>query len=281
MWNLLYLLPKNLISYCLGRLAAIRLPAPLNTLLVRLFARAASIDCTKLSKPIEEYESIAEFFLRDTTLSFTDEGAPVVSPAEASVRSFGEIVDEKIPQVKGIDFKVSELLADPEFARNFEKGYYLNLYLSPRDYHQVHSPVSGEIYASTYIPGTLWPVNDWSLANIPNLLCINERVVTYIKTTEGLIALVMVGATNVGGISVTYDRIRANQIFSGLRRKPFVSQRYEPAKSIGIAQKIGAFSLGSSVVVLFSGYSDRDFRLSKGPINLFQPILPGQQGTSG
>jgi hypothetical protein len=99
---------------------------------------------------------------------------------------------------------------DPELAQRFTNGAFFNLYLSPQDYHHVHTPVGGKIVRSVHIPGMLWPVNDWSLANVNQLFSINERVVTYIECALGLVAVVMIGATNVGKISVVYDTFISN-----------------------------------------------------------------------
>ena len=70
--------------------------------------------------------------------------------------------------------------------------------------------MAGNIVRSVHIPGKLWPVNDWSLANVNELFSINERVVTYIESPQGLVAVVMIGATNVGKISVVYDSFISN-----------------------------------------------------------------------
>ena len=43
-------------------------------------------------------------------------------------------------------------------AAQFTGGEYVTIYLSPRDYHRVHTPVSATLSAYDYIPGQLWPV---------------------------------------------------------------------------------------------------------------------------
>ena len=128
----------------------------------------------------------------------------------------------------------------------YENGAFFNLYLSPQDYHHVHSPVGGKIVKSVHIPGKLWPVNDWSLANIDELFSINERVVTYIECDYGLVAVVMIGATNVGKISVVYDSFISN---AGNTKRP-VGRMYEPPVETQPGERLGTFHMGSSVVVL-------------------------------
>jgi two-component system NtrC family sensor kinase len=103
----------------------------------------------------------------------------------------------------------------------------------------------GTIFGSVHIPGMLWPVNDWSMANIDELFSVNERVVTWIDCQLGRIAVVMIGATNVGEISVTYDSFISNR---GTRQT--MHRHYDPPMAIAAGDRLGTFHMGSSVVVL-------------------------------
>jgi phosphatidylserine decarboxylase len=96
-----------------------------------------------------------------------------------------------------------------------------------------------------HIPGKLWPVNDWSFANIDELFSINERVVTYVDSAFGRVAVVMIGATNVGKISVVYDSFISNAAAGRT-----VTRDYDPPLAIGCGDRLGTFHMGSSVVVL-------------------------------
>jgi len=89
-------------------------------------------------------------------------------------------------------------------------------------------------------------MNDWSLANIDELFSINERVITYIDSPLGVVAVVMIGATNVGKISVVYDAFLSN-----VARATTASRAYEPPVPIRAGDRLGTFHMGSSVVVLF------------------------------
>ena len=100
---------------------------------------------------------------------------------------------------------------------------------------------------STHIPGRLWPVNDWSLSTIDDLFSVNERVVTYLKTRFGVIAVVMVGATNVGKMSVTYDSFVTNV---PPRERETRTRNYGNPVALNVGDRLGTFHMGSSVVVL-------------------------------
>ena len=75
---------------------------------------------------------------------------------------------------------------------------------------------------------------------------INERVVTYVDSPFGVAAVVMVGATNVGKISVSYDTFISNAAGT----KSTVAREYSPPFAIAAGDRLGTFHMGSSVVML-------------------------------
>ena len=247
MYRYLRYVPKNRLSRTAGRLVHARLPRPIARRLVRWFARTYQIDVGAASLPIEEYPSIGHFFIRDLREGLRPIEGDVVSPVDGVLRNYGAVEEGRLEQIKGKTYTVARFLGDPEFAARYENGAYFNLYLSPQDYHHVHAPVSGTITRSVHIPGKLWPVNDWSLANIDELFSINERVITYIDSPYGLAAVVMIGATNVGKISVVYDTFISN----AHDVQTTVARNYAPAVPIQAGDRLGTFHMGSSVVMLF------------------------------
>lgn len=247
MYRYLRYVPKNRLSRTIGRLVHARLPRPLARLLVHRFARMYQIDVAAAGKELHEYPSIGHFFIRDLREGLRPIESDFVSPVDGVLRNFGNVENGRLEQIKGKTYTVARFLGDHEHARRYERGVFFNLYLSPQDYHHVHSPVGGSIVRSVHIPGKLWPVNDWSLANIDELFSINERVVTYIETPEhGLVAVVMIGATNVGKISVVYDSFISN--VAGTMKTAV--RDYAPPIAIAPGDRLGTFHMGSSVVVL-------------------------------
>jgi len=238
--------PKNHLSRTIGRFVHARLPQPIARRLVRWFADLYEIDVDAAGKPLHEYPSIGHFFTRDLREGLRPIEGDLVSPVDGTLRGFGPVTDGRLEQIKGKSYTVAKFLGDEAAAPRYEQGAYFNLYLSPQDYHHVHSPVSGSIIRSVHIPGKLWPVNDWSLANVDELFSINERVITYVDSPLGLVAVVMVGATNVGKISVVYDSFISNA--AGSDRT--VTRSYEPPVPIQAGDRLGTFHMGSSVVLL-------------------------------
>lgn len=246
LYRYLRYVPKNGLSRMIGRLVHLPLPKPLAKRLVRWFAGAYQIDTDAAGKPLQDYPSVGHFFTRDLAVGLRPIEGDFVSPVDGVLRNFGTVDDGRLEQIKGKTYTVAKFLGDESQARRYENGAFFNLYLSPQDYHHVHSPVSGSIAASVHIPGKLWPVNDWSLANIDELFSINERVVTYVDCSLGRVAVVMIGATNVGKISVVYDDIISNRP----RKSRMTPRTYDPPFPIAAGDRLGTFHMGSSVVVL-------------------------------
>jgi phosphatidylserine decarboxylase len=246
LYRYLRYVPKNRVSRMIGRLVHARLPRPVARRLVHWFARTYQIDVDAAGKPLHDYPSIGHFFIRDLAEGLRPIEGDFVSPVDGTLRSFGIITEGRIEQVKGKTYSLDRFLSDEANAGRYQTGAFFNLYLSPQDYHHVHSPVSGKIVRSVHLPGKLWPVNDWSLENIDELFSINERVVSYVDCSLGLVAVVMIGATNVGKISVTYDSFISNS--AGSDRT--VARDYSPPKPIAAGERLGTFHMGSSVVML-------------------------------
>lgn len=245
MYRYLRYVPKNHLSRAVGRLVHARLPQPIARLLVRWFANAYEIDVDAADLELHDYPSIGHFFTRDLREGLRPIEGDFVSPVDGTLRNFGIVTEGRLEQIKGKTYTVASFLADEACARRYDNGVFFNLYLSPQDYHHVHSPVSGRIVRSVHVPGKLWPVNDWSMANVDELFSVNERVITYIDSALGLVAVAMIGATNVGKMSVVYD-----SFISNARAGRTTARDYSPPIAIAAGSRLGTFHMGSSVVVL-------------------------------
>jgi phosphatidylserine decarboxylase len=247
MHGVLRFLPKKHLSHFVGVLAHTPLPRPLASAVIRRFAGAYGINLDEVAHPVEHYRSLGEFFTRDLRPGARPIEGAFVSPVDAKLRDRGTIRDGRLPQVKGKTYALRELLGNDDIAPTFEGGHFFNFYLSPRDYHHIHAPVRGQVARSVHIPGRLWPVNDWSLASIDDLFAVNERVVTYLKSRYGVVAVVMIGATNVGKMTVTYDSFVTNV---PPRAREIRRRDYPSPVTLAAGDRLGTFHMGSSVVVL-------------------------------
>jgi phosphatidylserine decarboxylase len=262
--KILKILPKNHLSYWAGRLMHVKLPGPLSGLSIRAFAKAYDINVEEAEKPLAEYTSIGDFFVRKLKPGLRPIAkAKLVHPADALLTQLAYVNQGELIQAKGKNYSVRELLQEPQdsaLVKEFAKGAYAVYYLCPTDYHRVHSPVSGRIVSVKWIPGLLWPVNADSVESIPELFAVNERVVVTIETEEGLCSVIFVGATNVGKITLSFE---AEIVTNNLKQKESLTKNYNPPLSIKAGDELGQFHMGSTVVMLCDARLAKHWPMSK------------------
>ncbi len=251
----LKILPRNLISRVVGRLVSIALPYPFSLIIVDLFARYYRINTQEAELELAAYPSIQAFFTRRLKPGLRPIKGALVHPADARITSHGPIAADEIIQTKGVRYSLKTLVGENIDA--FIGGYYITYYLCPTDYHRVHVPGEFHIQKVRFIPGDLWPVNEESVLKVPGLFALNERVVAV--GNDQSLALVMVGATNVGQIKLSFMDEVSN--IGGAIREFSVSQK------LSVGDEFGIFNMGSTVIALF-GPSYSVGEVKSGPVRL-------------
>jgi len=195
------------------------------------------------------FRNLNDFFTRKLKpgIHVIDTSGVIVSPVDATIEEHGEISGGTIIQAKGINYSLRDLVPS-DTAEKFAGGSFITLYLSPGDYHRIHSPVTGKILGYFAIPGKLFPVQEFMVNGIPGLFAINERLITYIGTEKGLVAVCKIGAMNVGRITVFYDHMEMNKTFSR-KKEHFYPEDLQ--KDIAAGGELGTFNLGSTIILLF------------------------------
>lgn len=257
--SLLGRLPQGALSRSFGRVADTPIPRPLRRAVLGAFAKAVGIDVSEAEYPFSEYGSLNEFFvrrLRPGVRLWPDDPRVVSSPVDGTVGQTGVVAGGCVVQAKGRSYSAAELLDDAGEARRFEGGSFVTLYLSPRDYHRIHAPCAGEIPAARHVPGLLLPVNAAAVAHVGGLFTRNERLLCYLDGKLGRVAVVAVGAYNVGRISARFDpewnaSAGASGWVTNRRGLRAATHRYVPAVPVLRGEEIMAFHLGSTVVLLF------------------------------
>jgi len=89
-------------------------------------------------------------------------------------------------------------------------------------------------------------VNHLGVNNVDRLFAVNERLITYLATDVGAVAVVMVGASNVGKITVSYDDIVTN----ASNAQTAYSAEFKRGIPIERGDELGMFHLGSTVVLV-------------------------------
>jgi phosphatidylserine decarboxylase len=263
----LYLLPKNLTSCLMGYLVSLRLPRGFAIKVNKAFARMFRVDLLESEKPIEDYPCLQEFFIRKLKPGLRpimDKDA-IVSPCDGMLSVTGDINDGTLIQAKGKYYHLAELVGDQSLAKKFFNGSYATIYLSPKDYHRFHAPMRGSISKTVYIPGKLWPVNNWAVHNVERLFCQNERAITLMRDPKNnrLLAHIAVGATMVGKIDLNY--INLARVKKACR---YTRQAVEHENMVMEAgQELGKFMFGSTIILLFEQGLMEDFAV-KAPLKM-------------
>ncbi len=242
--QILRVLPRQKITRVMGKLADHRWSPPVERAVVGLYSRFYNVDfdeCTQRSG----YANFDEFFtrtLRPGARPVDPAREAIVSPADGRIDSMGPVHPDASFFVKGRPYRVAELLGDEEEARRYVGGTGCVIYLSPRDYHRVHAPLEARIVAYDYVPGALWPVNPKVASRRDKLFTRNERVVIWLESARvGTFALVMIAASGVGNIELAH---------AGILRSRGERRRVELDEDVRRGDELGAFRLGSTVVVV-------------------------------
>ena len=272
-----YLLPQRLSSRCIYALTRVRAPWFKNRL-IRVFSRRFGVNLGEAeSADPNAYPHFNAFFTRALRPSARPLAAPanaLCSPVDGAVSQLGTAAGGRLLQAKGRDYSLGELLGDERRAQPFLGGPFITLYLSPRDYHRIHMPLAGRLCETVHIPGRLFSVSPLTTRVVPQLFARNERLVSLFDTAAGPLALVMVGAINVGSMQTVW----AGQITPPYGRPGRVMvQSYPAAGETAVAlakgMEMGRFNMGSTVILLFApGAASWSAALAPGA-----PVKMGQQ----
>lgn len=269
--SLMKLLPKATLSKLVG--VATRLPAPagLHQTAAGIFARAYGVELDEAEKPISGYATFGDFFarrLKPGARVVDGRAGVIVSPVDGTVSEVGVAEGGRLIQAKGMDYTLAALLADEARAERFRGGAFATIYLAPRDYHRIHAPLGGTITGYSYVPGKFWPVNPASVRTVPGLFAANERLITWLSTEAGEVAVVKVGATCVARIRASYDDVVTHQ---DQRAR---AKQYGTPIPVEKGGELGAFEMGSTVILCFEpGKATLDQSLQPGTtLRMGQPV---------
>ncbi len=245
-----FLLPRHWLTAVTYHVARIRVKRVKNAL-ISAFVRLYGVDLDEVSHEVPDaFPSFNDFFIRELkgdARPIDSRPTSIVSPVDGIVTQAGQLQADSILQAKGIHYSLDDLLAaDLDDARAFRDGSYATIYLAPHNYHRVHAPLAGELVAAHYVPGDLFSVNAATVLHIAGLFHRNERLILHIATARGPMALIFVGALNVGSISTRWGgEIRP--------RKSGVVEMLDTSahpRRIEKGELLGWFNMGSTVIVL-------------------------------
>ncbi|WP_101758186.1 archaetidylserine decarboxylase [Oceanicoccus sp. KOV_DT_Chl] len=251
-----HIIPQHLLSRAAGMLAECEIPWIKNNF-IDWFIGRYQVNMEEAADPEpHNYKNFNAFFTRE----LNNDARPLVDdeidgkktlacPADGAISQQGDITNGRIFQAKGQSYSLVELLGgDDALAQPFQDGKFSTVYLSPKDYHRVHMPLTGKLTHMVYVPGDLFSVNTVTAENVPRLFSRNERAVCIFDTEAGPMAVVLVGAMIVAGIETVW----AGQV-APIKRQiittDYLASRQEVTLQKG--EEMGRFKLGSTAIVVF------------------------------
>lgn len=239
---------SNESSRLFGKLAGVKFPKWLQSKVNEAYVRHFDIDMSEF-KNASEYESLNALFTRKLEKARVLEDG-FISPCDAKVfecgKSFKAEGEQLAFSIKGYTYSINELLRDTYEKDELKNGCeYVNLYLSPKDYHRYHAPCDTQILSATYTSGKLFSVNEKHLKKVVNLYTQNERVALKCKSGNFLFWLVFVGAQNVGKMCFTFDdHIQTNA--ANTQNFTYIYNKLKVKKG----DELGNFELGSTIIII-------------------------------
>lgn len=270
------------LSHALGHVADIRMPSALLRPVIKAYSIAVNVELDEVLEPEGGFESFGDFFvrrLRPDVRPICGDRAALVCPCDGELVDRGSIARERPTRIaiKGSEYDVDQLLGGAAPEVDFVGGGYLVIYLHPRDYHRVHTPVDGELTGVCHVPGKRFPVASWSERRVKGIYGKNERMVYVVAPRSGgTLAVVMVAAFGVGNIETPYapvERAVGDEV---------TTRCFEPRIGLSRGDELGAFRLGSTVVLLWTqGAVEVDERLVQGRIEVGSRIGSSGARSSG
>ena len=246
-----YPLPHHALSRLTGKLAQCDNRRVKDTL-IAAFIKRFNVDMGQALEPDPTaYATFNDFFTRALKADARPLGEGILSPADGTLSQYGRLQAGQLVQAKGHTYSAQTLLGgDTALAEEFLGGSFATVYLSPRDYHRVHMPLSGTLREMIYVPGRLFSVNQATANYVPGLFARNERLVCIFDTEHGPMAMVLVGAMIVAAIETVWS----GQV-TPLSGHP---QRMQFGQPIALEKgaEMGRFKLGSTVVMCFANPID-------------------------
>ena len=183
-------------------------------------------------EPAEGWKNFNEFFARKLKPG-RPIGEHIISPADSTYEGQWKLdenscitVNESSVTVKGITWKISELLQDSVYAKRFANGTFIHSFLGPNDYHRMHAPVAGKVLETKLIKGQVYlevtAGKDGKLQPIRKIersdgeapeahdsvgyqFC-QMRGLVVLETEVGLVAILPIGMAQVSSVKLTVEK---------------------------------------------------------------------------
>lgn len=233
---------RNITSRIVGYFSNITRPRWLINYTIAYYIKKYKVDMSHFQIPDGGFKSFNHFFTRHFKHGVRQISEDIISPIDGSVFDYGSIDNDNKLFVKHKYYYVEDLIN--EDCPNLKS--YAVLYLSPADYHRVHTCFDMHIESISYIPGTLRSVRKKTVNKKDRVYCRNERIVIQGQSKYGNFYFILIGALMVGKIKLSFNNEMRTNIRKGIQSKKHLANTVSLKKG----DEIGYFEMGSSVIIL-------------------------------
>ena len=248
------ILPQHFLSRIVYALMRVRIKWVKN-LLIRTISKLADINVDEaLSPDLDDYDCFNAWFtraLKPGARIFNEDPQAFLSPCDGRISETGPLQKNSILQAKGKEYSVQDLLVNDPVCGQLDNGYFSTIYLSPRDYHRIHMPLSGRLQRMIHVPGRLFSVAPYTVRQIPGLFARNERVIAIFDTDAGPLVMVLVGAMLVSSTETVW----AGEITPNKNKDVSVTDYQDGEVNLAKGEEMGRFNMGSTVILLMPSAS--------------------------
>lgn len=282
--------PRATLGRMVGVAASIPLPNVLRSPAYHAFCNTVGCDVTQTPSDLSEFRSVAEFMRRRVQpVSVSAESETLVAPcggvvdAAGAAKAFGRI------RVKGVDHVTRDIVGAPQddpltraavsVETTADKNndvkrstqavsshlWYIVIWLRACDAHRFSSPCDWKITERRHIRGGLLCPGP-TAAEYPR----NERVALVGAWNFGYFSFTAVGAAARRAVDLSFEPRRYARQRTGVAS----SAQYSAPLPVACGQELGAFRIGSAIVLIFEA-PDAGFSLLVRPgdqIRLGQPL---------
>jgi phosphatidylserine decarboxylase len=228
-----------------------RLPIPSRWLRERVYRtvygnKYKALNEAELDRPLADFRSLNELFTRGVRPEFrpiSPGGSQWLCPCDSTIQDLGQLQEETLLTVKGIEYSLSSLLPEMDTAR-YRNGPFAIFFLSPADCHRVFAAATGVIQEIRHVPGRRLLVHPpYQRQEFP-VFTLNERIIIRMAGELGDYVLVMVAGWGVGNITHPFKP-----------PLPISSRRithcnFTPPRPVERGEWIATFELGSTVILI-------------------------------
>lgn len=246
---------RNVLSRIAGKFANMKKPQFLIKFAINRWCKHYKINISDYQIPNNGFCNFNEFFTRKIKENIRPIGNKITSPVDGYIYDFGLVNHKNKIFVKEKYYSTKDLIFN-DF-ENFKS--HCVLYLSPANYHRVHSCFDMQINKVTYLAGTLFSVKERVVKKKDNVYCRNERIAIFGNSEYGKFCLILVGALMVGKVKLSFQC----DLETNIKNANHIEMIFDEPVSISKGQELGYFEMGSTVVLLLENENLNNISKSK------------------